>query len=436
MIRKIRQFVEKHTLLTPNATVVAGLSGGADSVVLLYALQRLGYRCLAAHCNFHLRGAEALEDEQFAETFAQSLQIPFYKADFETRAVAHERGISIEMAARELRYEWFERLRCEQHAEAIAVAHHRDDSLETLLLNLIRGTGIRGLTGIPPKNGAVVRPLLGVSKQEILNFAETKGLAYRTDSSNLQDEFLRNKIRLSLMPLLHTMNPSVDEALLRTMEDLGEAEKIYTYYIKESIPQVFYNDRIDIPRLRQQPSPEALLFEILRNYGFGRDTVRDACRATDGLSGKVFYSPTHRLVKDREVFILQDITKTNTKDFPPEITEAEVTIVPVDENFVIPKDRRTACFDADKLQFPLQIRGWRRGDKFVPFGMKHFQKVSDYFNNHKFSLPEKESARLLCSGEDSIWIIGHRTDNRSRIDETTRRACRISLLWENPLIQR
>ncbi|MDR2682762.1 MAG: tRNA lysidine(34) synthetase TilS, partial [Dysgonamonadaceae bacterium] len=204
MVRKIRQYIEKHRLLDANAKIIVGLSGGADSVALLFILHRLGYACVAAHCNFHLRGEEAFRDEQQAMDFARSLHIPCMKQDFDTLSVARRRGVSVEMAARDLRYEWFEQLRREQDAGAIAVAHHRDDSIETLLLNLIRGTGIKGLAGIQPKNGYIVRPLLNVSKQDILHYVAEKQLPFVTDSSNLQDEYMRNKIRLSALPLLQS----------------------------------------------------------------------------------------------------------------------------------------------------------------------------------------------------------------------------------------
>ncbi|GHT79643.1 tRNA(Ile)-lysidine synthase [Bacteroidia bacterium] len=420
MFRKVRNYIAEQNLLPAGKSlpkVIVGLSGGADSVVLLYILNRLGYECLAAHCNFHLRGEEALRDELFAIDLAVSWNIPVYKQNFDTQAVAKQRGISIEMAARDLRYEWFEQLRKEHQAEAIAVAHHQDDTIETLLLNLIRGTGLRGLTGIQPKNGKVVRPLLCVSKKEILAFAEKNQLPFITDSSNLQENYTRNKIRLSLIPLLQSLNPSVHSALLRTMENLHEIEKIYDFYIQQSKSQVFDNqsNTIAIPLLKNLPSSEAVLFEILRMYGFGTEVIRDAYRAVDSQAGKEFYSPEYTLIRDRNQFLL-----VSNEEKPVEI-QYKMEIVENSPDFEIRKDKNTAYFDADKLQQPLTVRKWQKGDKFVPFGMNGFQKVSDYFNNHQFSKPQKEQTRLLCSGEDIIWIIGHRTDNRYRVGEQTRK---------------
>jgi tRNA(Ile)-lysidine synthase len=424
VIRKVRQSIESQKLLSFPSKIIVGLSGGADSVVLLYVLQRLGYDCVAAHCNFHLRGEESFADEKFSEDVAKSLEIPFLKQDFDTEKIATERGISIEMAARDLRYAWFETLRQAQNADVIAVAHHRDDSIETMLLNLIRGTGIKGLTGIVPKNGNIIRPLLCVSKQEILDFVKTKELSFRTDSSNLQDEYTRNKIRLSLLPLLKTINPSVDEALLRTMEHLNETEKIYQEAIKTGILKVFDFERgqINIAQLRLLPSPESVLFELLKIYGFGRETVQDIVRAIDSQSGKEFYSADYRLIRDRDYFLLVP-REQKTDDKNQILTDKDIQIIAIDANFTIKKDKNIAYFDADKLQFPLHIRKWEIGDKFVPFGMNSLKKVSDYFTNHKFSKIEKENTRLLISGEDIIWIIGHRTDNRYRITPDTIRAC-------------
>ena len=426
--RKIKQYIERHQLLNAGAKVIVGLSGGADSVVLLSVLNRLGYECLAAHCNFHLRGEEALRDEKQAIAFAKSLKIPSFKQDFDTWTIARERGISVEMAARDLRYEWFERLRKEHEAEAIAVAHHRDDSIETLLLNLIRGTGIKGLTGIQPKNGRIVRPLLDVSKPDILHYAAGRNLAFVTDSSNLQDEYMRNKIRLSVIPLLQSIQPAIDTALIHTMENVNEAVRIYDYHIREAIQQVFdkENGTIGIVQLQALPSPEAVLFELLKKYGFGRDTVHNIVLAMEKQSGKEFHSPEYTLIKDRDFFLL--LPRQSTTPSPvQEINENDFVFVTVDENFVPVKDRNTACFDAGKLQFPLQIRTWKQGDKFMPFGMTRFQKLSDYFSTHKFSKPEKENTKLLCSGEDIIWIMGHRTDNRYRITETTQKAALLKL---------
>ncbi|MDR0834318.1 MAG: tRNA lysidine(34) synthetase TilS [Candidatus Symbiothrix sp.] len=436
MIRTVRQYIAKHQLLRqPQAKIIVGVSGGADSVVLLYVLQRLGYDCVAAHCNFHLRKEESDADEQLVYQLAADWKIPYYKEHFDTRQIAEQQGISIEMAARNLRYAWFEQLRQQLEAEAIAVAHHEDDSIETMLINLIRGTGIKGLTGISPKVGYVIRPLLGVSKPAILHFAAEKTLPYRTDSSNLQDTFTRNKIRLNVLPLLQSINPSVRTALLRTMKHLDETNKLYEQAITDAKEQVFNAEKgtIDIPLLQQCASPEAVLFEILKDYGFNEDVVQDAVSALNSQSGKTFQAPNFTLIRDRKYFLLVNseqhhgIAGQARNDELPinndALPQLSINHLPFTINHLpLTINKTIAYFDADLLQLPLTLRHWQRGDKFVPFGMTSFQKVSDYFTNNKFSLPEKEKTWLLCSGEDIIWIVGHRADNRFRITDKTKNA--------------
>jgi tRNA(Ile)-lysidine synthase len=379
-----------------------------------------------------LRGEESDRDERLAADFAASLEIPFFKIDFDTLAVAGERKISIEMAARDLRYEWFEQLRRKTNAAAIAVAHHQDDSIETLLLNLIRGTGINGLTGIKPKNGFVVRPLLGVSKDDILHYAQEKAIPYIVDSSNLEQEFTRNKIRLQVLPLLQLLNPGVNSALLRTMGHLNEVSKIYCAHIKEAKEKVFdaLNLSIHISTLLDYPSPESILFEILKEYGFGETVVKEVYLALEGQSGKEFYSDKYHLRKDRnELFLVPRKQKEMPVVYYIGSDEREITF-PVSMNMSIQektndleiiKDRKIAYFDADQLNFPLVLRKWQIGDRFVPFGMNGNQKLSDYFNDHKFTQSEKENTWILCSGKEIIWIVGHRTDNRFRITKNTKR---------------
>jgi tRNA(Ile)-lysidine synthase len=439
MVRTVKRYIEKESLLNPGDKVVVGLSGGADSVVLLYLLHRLGYECVAAHCNFHLRGEESVRDEAFAKQLADSFKIPFYKQDFDTYAIAKERGISIEMAARDLRYEWFESLRKNHQAIAIAVAHHKDDSIETLILNLIRGTGIKGLTGIKPQTGFVVRPLLCVSKQEILQFAEKKELTFITDSSNLQDEFTRNKIRNQVLPLLETINPAVREAIVKTMNNLNEAAKIYNLEIENACKSVFNQEKgsIDIVRLKTFPSPESVLFELLKDYGFGKEVVREIHQAMNSQAGKVFYSAQYRLLRDRTEFLLLPLDKQEEKkEYLINIGESFFEIpfrMQIDyrenaKDFEIDRNKQTACLDFDKLQFPLTLRKWQIGDKFVPFGMNSFQKLSDFFNNHKFSKPEKEKTWLLVSGKEIVWVVNHRIDDRFKITKITKKTIILKFL--------
>lgn len=301
----VRTYIEKQQLLSGDGPVLVGLSGGADSVALLALLVQLDYPCVALHCNFHLRGDESVRDEQFAREMARTLDVPFYKIDFDTTAYGVEHHLSIEMAARELRYNWFEEMRLRLGAQAIAVAHHRDDSVETVLMNLVRGTGIRGVGGIRPKNGYVVRPLLAVSRSEILDWLAEQQLSYVTDSTNLSDAYTRNFIRLRVLPLLEELNPSVKAAIARTADHLAETEAIYLHVVEKARRELVKEDlRIPIARLMEYPSPATILYELLKPYGFIRQVADDVFRSLTGESGKMFYSTDYRLLKDREYLLL------------------------------------------------------------------------------------------------------------------------------------
>jgi tRNA(Ile)-lysidine synthase len=438
LIHKIQTFIKDNHLLTPGKPVIAGFSGGKDSVSLLHLLNRLGYHCMAAHCNFHLRGAESDRDEVFCREFAENHRIRFEKTDFDTRSHAEQKHVSIEMAARELRYRWFEALRKKHGAQAIAVAHHRDDSVETMLLNMIRGTGIRGLCGIRPKNGFIVRPLLCVSREEIERFLEEQNLPFVTDSSNLSDKYTRNFIRLRLLPLMAEINPSIRNVLARTAENLADAEQIYSQTAERS--KVLLAEDPDnghaclpIESLMQQPAPKTILYELLKTYGFSRHVSGEIFRALNDTPGKIFEAAdsAYRLLKDRDKLILfKPGTETpdeyRLSDLPTEWRNLPLTLsvrkTPVDRTFHIDKSPLTGTFDYDKLHFPLTLRKWKPGDWFIPFGMNGRQKLSDYFTNHKLNLLEKEKTWILCSRNDILWLVGRRTDNRFRIDDKTKTA--------------
>ena len=428
----VRTYIEKQQLLSSDGPVLVGLSGGADSVALLALLVQLDYPCVALHCNFHLRGDESVRDEQFAREMARTLDVPFYKIDFDTAAYGAEHHLSIEMAARELRYNWFEEMRLRLGAQAIAVAHHRDDSVETVLMNLVRGTGIRGLGGIRPKNGYVVRPLLAVSRSEILDWLAEQQLSYVTDSTNLSDAYTRNFVRLRVLPLLEELNPSVKAAIARTADHLAETEAIYLYVVEKARRELLKEDfRIPIARLMEYPSPATILYELLKPYGFTRQVADDVFRSLIGESGKMFYSPDYRLLKDREYLLLSPVKKEEEQEYTftaDDIVE-EIWRGPVElsffksvitTDFCFRKDKHIAYFDYDKLSFPLTLRKWKEGDWFIPFGMKGRKKLSDYFSDHKFSRMDKEQTWLLCSGENILWIVGERSDNRYCIDKTTK----------------
>ncbi len=431
MRNKVRAYIEEQHLLEADAAVVVGLSGGADSVALLALLVQLGYPCVALHANFHLRGDESMRDERFAEDMTRRLHVPFYKTDFDTTAYASEHHLSIEMAARELRYAWFEDMRQRCGAQAVAVAHHRDDSVETVLMNLLRGTGIRGLSGIRPRNGYVVRPLLTVSRSEILEWLEQQGLTYVTDSTNLSDAYTRNFIRLRVLPLLEELNPSAREAIARTSAHMAETEDVYLHVVEKARRELWEDGcRIPTTRLLRYPSPRTILYELLNPYGFSPGTADDVFRSIGKESGKMFYSSGYCLLKDRDYLLLKPIGQPSDEEYviTAEDVRRGVWRGPVrlsfstsafTEDFRIQKDKRTAYFDLEKLSFPLTLRRWKPGDLFVPFGMKGRKKLSDYFSDNKLSRMDKAAAWILCSGSDIAWIVGERADNRFRIGKTT-----------------
>ena len=427
---KVERFIQRHGLLTGKRLVLVGLSGGADSVALLGVLVRLGYPCRALHCNFHLRGDESDRDEVFARQFADSLGVPFLKVDFDTRGYAAIHQESIEMAARSLRYRWFEEQRQAFNAEAIAVAHHRDDSVETLLMNLLRGSGIRGLGGIRPRNGQVVRPLLAVSRAEIEEWLQTQGWDYVTDSSNLSDAYTRNFIRLRVLPLLEQLNPAARETIARSAAHLSAAEQLYAYTVEEARKAVFITaDSLSIEALMRYPSPETLLYEWLRPLGFSRIVVGELFESLTGLSGKQFYSATHQVLKDRDrlyIAPLQEPSAWQPIEIP--VATGELTqplhlsfqLMERTSDFQLERASDTAYFDAEKLPGRLTLRLPQKGDWFVPFGMRGRKKLSDFFADQKMNRWEKLRQPLLCAGESIVWVVGRRTDDRFRVGEETK----------------
>ena len=417
LMQKVKEFIEKEDLFSKQDKILVALSGGADSVALTRILITLGYHCEAAHCNFELRGEESDRDEDFVRNFCRSLNIKCHSIHFETRRYAAQQSISIEMAARELRYNWFSKICEESDCQVVAVAHHKDDSVETMLLNLIRGTGINGLLGIRPKNGNVVRPLLCASRQEVVAYLHRMNQTYVTDSTNLEDEYTRNKIRLNLLPLMEEINPSVKDGLVKTASYLNDISKVYQQAIKESIDRIFITPEkeISIEKLMNEPAPQALLFEVLSPLGFNSTQVEEVYGSLNGQPGKRFISSQWQVVKDREILLIEKVKTANDK---PQIIFEEVLLT---KEFVIPKDKNTACFDANKFKGVISIRKWEKGDYFIPFGMKGKKLVSDFMTDSKFSLLKKEQQWVLSCNDQIAWLIGERTDNRFRIDDSTQK---------------
>jgi tRNA(Ile)-lysidine synthase len=310
-LQKVQKYIYNHHLIKSEGQIIVGVSGGADSVMLLHLLLSIGYDCVIAHCNFHLRADESERDEIFVQSLAQKLKIPYYHIDFNTKEIAKEKHISIEMAARDLRYNWFKDLLIELNGQAIAVAHHADDNIETLLMNLVRGTGLRGLTGMSPRNGNVIRPLLCCNRLEIEKYLLENQLEYVTDSSNLSNDYKRNKFRNVILPLLEEINPSVRQTLCESIERFEGTLAIYEQAISnfndELIEINSNNVRINICLLNKQINKKIILYELLKPYGFSSAVVEQIVSHLDSESGKLFYSVTHRLVKDRDFLIISII---------------------------------------------------------------------------------------------------------------------------------
>ncbi len=431
MLEEFRRFIQSNALCLPTDRILLAVSGGIDSMVLLHLYVAAGYTPGIAHCNFHLRGDESDRDEQFVKSVAETMDAAYHQQDFDTEQSAGESGISIQMAARNLRYRWFEQIRKKHGYNFISTAHNQDDVIETFFINLSRGTGIRGLTGIPVRSEKVIRPLLFASRESIVDYATEHHIRYREDSSNASDKYLRNRIRHQLIPLLEEENPSFRNALMDTMLNLSETEKLYEQELVQLKHRLVRKDgdraRIRIRDLLAHDARRSILFEILSEYNFSSQAMEDIIHSLEGPSGKQFLSSTHRIVKDREDLIITPLDKEEDRKFYLEREAGRISepfdlewmVVDHTETFHIPNDRKIACLDLQKLHFPLMLRHWRSGDYFQPLGMQGMKKISDYLIDTKVSLPDKERTWLLTSGNKIAWVIGQRLDDRYKVRPKT-----------------
>ncbi|MFV0593381.1 MAG: tRNA lysidine(34) synthetase TilS [Draconibacterium sp.] len=424
--------MEEKALVEKGQKVLLAISGGIDSMVLLHLFENSELEYGVAHCNFQLRGDESDGDENFVREYVQIHGIPSFFETFDTKEHARISGISIEMAARELRYEFFERIRSKQNYDWIATAHHQDDQVETFFLNLSRKTGIKGLTGIKDKTGFLIRPLLFAGREEIEQYAAKNYLEYREDSTNSEVVYQRNFLRHKILPLFGELNPAFKKNLLASIDNLRDAEQVYTSVLNHDMEQVLDEVkgeiRINIEKLRTTPFPKLLLLEALSPLHFNSAVVDEVFQSLDAESGKQFFSPTHRLVKDREFLFVVPLTEQREQLFyiedsdtglqkPVQLSISKMSAA----GFKIIKSSDAACIDLDTIQFPLLIRKWKQGDYFQPLGMRGMKKVSDFFIDQKVPLPEKENTWLLCSGKKIVWIIGHRLDERFKVGPETQK---------------
>ena len=433
-------YIKENGLLAPDDRVLLTVSGGVDSMVMLRLFTGCGYRVGVAHCNFQLRGTESDEDETLVAEEAARLGVECYNRRFDTLSEMERTGESMEMAARRLRYAWFEELRLEHGYTAVAVAHHADDSIETFFINLLRGTGLRGLTGISQQAGRIVRPLMFASRKEILEYAVANKIPYREDSSNRSTKYLRNKIRLGLVPRIREINPAFTSLMRRNIGRLTDAQRFIDHGIERIRGEAVTSENgIDIIRPdRIDPAfPRGfVIYELLAAYGFKSDVIDALCRALDQqATGRRFYSRTKMACIDRGAIAVAPIADDDPCTCQVAHGAArsycgnavlyyEWTDIDAVKDFGVPE--HIAQLDADKLQYPLTLRRWQEGDWFVPFGMTGRKKVSDYLIDAKVSMAEKQRQFVLLSGDDIVWLVGRRIDDRYRITSATDTVLRIT----------
>lgn len=438
MLQAFKAYIKSSGLFEQSDRILLAVSGGVDSVAMVRLFKDAGYCFGIAHVNFGLRGEESDGDEAFVKTLANQLEVPFYSKNFNTKKFAADHKISIQMAARDLRYSWFEEIVKEEGFRFVSTAHHLDDQAETFFINILRGTGISGMHGIMPKQGNIIRPLMFTTREKIMSFALERKLAWRDDRSNKSRKYLRNKLRLDVLSELYKINPQFSHKLNESIGHLREVESIYNNHIAgitadlvQHTPEAIL---ISIDWVYEYEPHDTYLFELLKPYGFTFSVVKEIVHSLDTFSGKVFYSPTHRLLRDRENFIIQPIAELTEESFNNKIytidRNASQMVCPIildwhetDQIADLPMGKASiACLDLDKLKFPLYLRKWKRGDWFMPLGLKGRKKISDFFINQKISLADKEKTWLLLSGEDIVWVIGKRIDNRFRITPKTKKA--------------
>ncbi len=408
----------------PSGKYILALSGGIDSMVLADMLLQAKAEFVLAHCNFHLRGEESDGDEKFVRDYAERKGLSLYVKQFDTLNYAEEHKLSIEMAARELRYAWFEELRQQQSCDYIAVAHHADDQLETFFINLLRGAGIRGLKGMRPVNGNIIRPLLDKSREEIHQYAIENGIKWREDHTNAETQFLRNKIRHELLPVIDSISKEGRASILKSISHLASENELYRELVDEKLFQIVKKDGEVQKTSHLSPLTPQLLFEWLRDYGFNSDQVHFIYEAMNGQPGTSFFSPTHKVTIERDGVELTPICQHDN-------TQVELVYEqhPNDDNFVIDKSPEVAQLDYDKLTFPLKLRIWQAGDRFYPLGMKGSRLLSDFMKDLKFTTRQKEECQVLTTAKDEIvWVVGRRVDERFKVTDKTKSILKIQMV--------
>ena len=434
MFKEFQKHIHNNLTFLTKSKLLIAISGGLDSVVLTYLCSDLKLDLVLAHCNFNLRDDESDADETFVLNLAKSLDLKVFTRSFDTKAYAESQKLSIQMAARELRYNWFKALSVELECDYTLTAHHADDNLETFLINLTRGTGLEGLTGIPEINNTIVRPLLPFSREALVNYAKEKQLKWREDSSNASTKYLRNKLRHEVIPSLKEVNPQLMQNFNKTLNNLSDTTDIVEESVdavsKRAISEIDGNKiSYHTKAFKNLNNPKAYLYEVFKEYGFTE--WDDVFNLLNAQTGKQLFSKTHRLLKDRDALILTE-NSSEHKTTTLITSDAKKTAINkgclLIETPQIVSDLSTneIYIDKELLKFPLIVRSWQEGDYFYPLGMQGKKKLSKYFKDEKLSLIDKQSVQLLCSKNDIVWVIGKRADNRFKVSNTTKKILKIT----------
>ncbi len=446
LLEKFQNYIRENELVTPAERVLLTVSGGVDSMVMLSLFARSGYTIGVAHCNFQLRGAESDEDEMLVKDEAARYEIPFYNMRFDTKAEMERTGESVQMVARRLRYDWFNKLCAEQGYDAIAIAHHADDSVETFFINLLRGTGLRGLTGIHVVNGRIIRPLLFASRRDILDYAHAEQIPFREDSSNRSTKYLRNKVRLGLIPRIREINPKFTEQMCANIERLTDAQLFISRGMERIRAEVVERQNglsvIDPGKIDPDFPVNFVIYELLNTYGFKGDVIDSLCRAMrHDATGKRFYSKENVAYIDRGKIIVAPIEEGDA--CAVELKEGMTKVycgnsvlyleeLDIDDIDTFAQPENVALLDRDKLAFPLVVRRWNEGDSFVPFGMTGRKKVSDFLIDAKVSMAEKQRQFVVVNGQGGenegqiVWLVGRRIDDRFKLDSKIENVLKIT----------
>ncbi|HQG35716.1 MAG TPA: tRNA lysidine(34) synthetase TilS [Bacteroidales bacterium] len=433
MLNEFLKYIESNNLASSNEKILLAVSGGIDSMVMAELFRHSPYITGIAHCNFKLRGVDSDADELHVKEYASKMGIPLFVKSFDTENYARQKGISIQMAARQLRYDWFEEIRIKNRYDLIAVAHNMDDRTETFLINLTRGTGISGLVSMRPRKGHIIRPLLFASRNSIENYAISNHITWREDKSNDETKYIRNKFRHNIIPLFKEINPDFDKTIIETAERFSELEEILRSFIaaikEKTCRQKGDLISFDSEKLQSCRPLKTTLFELFRPYGLTTGQLNDLIELLKGRTGAKILTRTHMIIRNRNELIVTTLPIPEPEEYVTENIE-ELRMLPFIEraeiiekgpDFVIDTSPLILSFDAEKISFPMKIRRWKAGDRFQPLGMNEFKKLSDFFTDRKYSIRDKERAYILESGGDIAAILGERIDNRFRITTGTRK---------------